>query len=59
MKKYRIKVVPDAGRIHPGYLVQVRSWWGLWVNVKYYEDFADPEYAKREAEELLEKLNEP
>lgn len=28
MKKYRIKVVHDAGRIHPGYLVQVRSWWG-------------------------------
>lgn len=32
---------------------------GLWVNVKYYDDFADSEYAKQEAEELLDKLNEP
>ena len=41
-----------------GYMVQVRTVIGLWVGVKYFYDPYDPDFAKREAEELLDKLNE-
>ena len=47
-KKYRIKTVLGAGYTHPGYIVQVRSWWGLWVNVKYFDEPEDPDFARRE-----------
>ena len=57
-KKYRIKTVLGAGYHFPAYLVQVRAWWGMWVNVKYFDDPEDPDFARREAEELLDKLNE-
>lgn len=57
-KKYRIKTVLGAGNYFPAYLVQVRAWWGLWVNVKYFDDPEDPGFARRDAEELLDKLNE-
>lgn len=63
-KKYRIKKALDTsmgiGRTAdcPVYIVQVRACWGLWVNVKVFYDPYDADYARREAEELLEKLNE-
>jgi len=57
-KKYRIKIILYAGYTHPSYIVQVRAWWGMWVNVKYFDDPEDPDFARREAEELLDKLNE-
>lgn len=57
-KKYRIKTVLGGSHMHPGYIVQYRAWWGMWVNVKYYDDPYDPDFARREAEELLDKLNE-
>lgn len=56
-KKYRIKTLfPETPS--PAYLVQVRTWWGTWVNVKKFDDLNDPDFARREAEELLDKLNE-
>lgn len=39
------------------YQVQVRRWWG-WVTVKEFCDTADPDFARREAEELLEILEQ-
>ena len=36
-------------------LVQVRRWYG-WVTVKEFHDPEDPDFARREAEELLEIL---
>lgn len=57
-KKYRIKVVTTTREFSPGYIVQVRAWWGLWVNIKFFYEPYDPDFAKREAEELLDKLNE-
>lgn len=57
-KKYRIKIALGAGYARPGYVVQVCAWWGLWVNVKYFDEPDDPDFARREAEELLDKLNE-
>lgn len=56
-KKYRIKTVMGASYAQPGYLVQVRTWMGFWVNVKYFDDPDDPEFAFREAVDLLDKLN--
>ena len=57
-KKYRIKVVATTREFSPGYIVQVRTWVGLWVNIKFFYGPYDPDFAKREAEELLDKLNE-
>ena len=63
-KKYRIKTTLDTsmgiGRTAdcPVYIVQVRAWWGMWVNVKVFYDPYDPDYGRREAEELLDKLDE-
>lgn len=57
-KKYRIKMLLEDGYTVPGYMVQVRTVIGLWVGVKYFYDPYDPDFAKREAEELLDKLNE-
>lgn len=48
----------EDGYTVPGYMVQVRTVIGLWVGVKYFYDPYDPDFAKREAEELLDKLNE-
>lgn len=58
MKKYRIKTVLGASYLHPLFIVQVRSWLGIWVDVKQFDDPDDPDFARREAEELLDKLNE-
>lgn len=57
-KKYRIKVILGVSYAHPGYIVQVRTWLGIWVNVKYFYYPEDPDFARREAEELIDKLNE-
>lgn len=57
-KKYRIKTMLEDGYTVPGYMVQVRTYIGLWVGVKYFYDPHDSEFAKREAVELLDKLNE-
>lgn len=63
-KKYRIKKTTEwtAGigcPINtPVYIVQVRAWWGAWVNVKVFYDPWDNEFAQREAEDLLDKLTE-
>lgn len=40
-----------------GYVVQMKLPVMGWVNIKWFED-EDKDFAKREAEELLEKLNE-
>lgn len=61
-KKYRIKKTSEwttgigGNVISPVFIIQVRAWWGLWVNVKAFYEPYDPDYAKREAEELLENL---
>lgn len=39
------------------YFVQVKRWYG-WVTIKYFCDILDEEYARLEAEELLELLNQ-
>ena len=57
-KKYRIKTAFGPDYTRPVYIVQVRAWWGAWVYVKHFHDHDDPDFARREAEELLEKLNE-
>lgn len=57
-KKYRIKVVATTREFPPGYIVQVRTWLGLWVTIKTFYEPYDPDFARREAEELLDKLNE-
>ncbi len=64
MKKYRIK--RTCNWVHtshqylycPTFTVQVHLLLGLWVNVKSFIDPEDPDFARREAEELLDKLNE-
>lgn len=56
-KKYRIKTELLQHYTAPLYIVQVRRWFG-WVNIKSFYDPYDPDFAKREAEELLDKLNE-
>lgn len=63
-KKYRIKrtckwVHSNNRHLHcPTHTVQVRAWFGVWINVKSFCDEDDPDFARREAEELLDKLNE-
>ena len=66
-QKYRIRTLGYQGVLDTeemvmpsrvtltAYLVQVRCWWG-WVTVKEFCDTADPDFAHREAEELLEIL---
>lgn len=68
-KKYRIKVETGTVMVPVGwnglceavdyacYIVQVRKWWG-WSEVKAFADNDDPGFSRREAEELLDKLNE-
>lgn len=57
-KKYRIKVMTEDGYTIPAFVVQVRAWWCAWVNVKEFYDPWDTAFARREAEELLDELNE-
>lgn len=63
-EKYRIKTSDEyvaglGGQMTtPVYVVQMHAWWGAWVNVKEFIDIWDPDFARREAEELLDKLNE-
>ncbi len=57
-KKYRIKVVATTREFTPSYIVQVHTWLGLWVTIKPFYEPYDPDFARREAEELLDKLNE-
>ena len=66
-RKYRIRTLLYQGWIETeetvtpmhihitSFLVQVRRWYG-WVTVKEFCDTADPDFARREAEELLEIL---
>lgn len=68
-QKYRIRTLGYQGVLDTeemvmpsrvtltAYLVQVRRWWG-WVTVKEFCDTADPDFARREAEELLEILEQ-
>lgn len=64
IKKYRIKesLVEDpraTSFCYPvAYTVQVRTFIGIWICVKTFYDLFDPGFARREAEELLEKLEE-
>lgn len=58
MRKYRVKMMLEDGYTIPGYYVQVRTWIGVWVTVKRFFDPWDSDFARREAEELLDKLNE-
>lgn len=39
------------------YAVQVRRWWG-WVTVKEFDEGHDREFAKRQAIELIELIEE-
>lgn len=55
-KKYRIKEVPVFPSL-TRYVVQVRTVFGIWVSVKKFADY-DNGFARREAEDLLEKLEE-
>ncbi len=63
-KKYRIKrnikrVTTSRRNLQcRKFTVQVHVMFGLWVNVKAFRDEEDPDFARREAEELLDKLNE-
>lgn len=54
-KKYRINKCRDTS-LDVVYAVQMWNIW-CWVTIKYFKD-EDEDFAKREAEELLEKLNE-
>ena len=56
-KKYRIKATINPDYVNPCYKVQVLRWFG-WVDVKVFYDPYDRDFARREAEELLDKLNE-
>lgn len=58
MKKYRIKRIVHVGMDYPAYMVQVRSWFGLWIDVKRFYYHGAQQFARWEAEELLDKLNE-
>ena len=63
-KKYRIKRTCSWVHSHNRHLycltftVQVYTWLGLWIDVKQFKDEEIPDFARREAEELLDKLNE-
>lgn len=57
-KKYRIKTTIELEEVAPLYIVQVRTWLGLRVTIKPFYEPYDPDFARREAEELLDKLNE-
>lgn len=68
-QKYRIRTLGYQGVLDTeemvipsrvtltAYQVQVRRWYG-WVTVKEFCDTADPDFAHREAEELLEILED-
>lgn len=63
-KKDRIKRIRKWVHLHnrhlycPTFTVQVCTWLGLWIDVKQFKDEEDTDFARREAEELLDKLNE-
>lgn len=63
-KKYRIERTMKWYRCSRGYIycptytVQVRTMFGLWVKIKSFFDLEDPDFSRREAEELLDKLEE-
>lgn len=63
-KKYRIKrtckwVRTEKRHLYcPTYIVQVHVISGIWIGVKSFRDEEDSDFARREAEELLDKLNE-
>ena len=68
-QKYRIRTLGYQGVLDTeemvtpsrvtltAYLVQVRRWWG-WVTVKEFCDPDDHAFARHEAEELLEILEQ-
>lgn len=64
-KKYRMKVTEkwDYTRfgkrvICPTFAVQIRTVFGIWITIKSFRDAEMPDFANREAHELLEKLEE-
>ncbi len=64
MKKYRIKRTckwvhfPGEHLFCPTFSVQVFIIFGVWLTIKTFTDPEDTDFARREAEELLDKLNE-
>lgn len=61
--RYRIKKKVFTTDYNPNirevvYTVQVMNILGVWTNVKHFHDQKDEDFAKREADELLEKLME-
>lgn len=62
-KEYRIKrickwVHTEKRHLYcPTYIVQVHVILGIWIGVKSFRDEEDPDFGRREAEELLDKLN--
>lgn len=63
-KKYRIKrtckwVCTEKWHLYcPTYIIQVHILFGIWISVKSFTDPDDPDFSRREAEELFDKLNE-
>lgn len=59
MKKYRIlSRLSDVDPETPYYVAQVKTHFGVWVDIKSFFDPEDPDYARFLAYELLEKLQE-
>ena len=57
-KKYRIREKFGLYLYSVEFVVEVKTWLGIWVKIKSFHDQLDPEFARLEAEELLEKLQE-
>lgn len=57
MNKFRMQM--ELGqKTNLAWVVQGRTWFGLWVTIKLFEDPDDPDYARLQAQELIDKLTE-
>lgn len=57
-KNYRILPVMSLNGQNMEYVVQVRHWLGIWIDIKIFDEGKDEAFAKQQAEELLDKLEE-
>lgn len=58
MNTYRIKTLRLIEDAPPTFAVQAKTWFGLWFTVKLFYDADDWTFARLQAEDLLEKLQE-